>query len=298
VKGREQNVGGVATVPSAGAGSNGAAPSSGGVATSEAGTTVGGIAGKSNEIGGAPEVEAGAGLGGMATIDHYAPRAGSFKMLVYSATDAFRHASAIEAGKTMLQQIASEHDIEVVATDTNEHITETGLAQFELVFFLNTSGNVFSPQEQLVFEKWMTTQSGAFAGLHSAADTEFDWAFYKEVTGQYLNGQGAANTPEELVLEAANLSHPALLGLPNPWHHSDEWYLFNSHEQWSAKPGFQILARRTSNGHPVMWTREWAGFRAFYSSLGHDAAAFKSAPFQKNVTNGILWAVRREHALK
>jgi type 1 glutamine amidotransferase len=214
-------------------------------------------------------------------------------MLVYSKTAEFRHLSAIEAGKVLLQEIADEVGFELVATEENAFLAE--LASFEAVFFLNTTGDVFTRQEEQIFEAWMTA-GGAFIGTHSATATEFGWPFYTEVIGQFYEGHGPQGVTTDLLLDENELSHPALQGLPNPWQRTDEWHRFNAFMTWSAKPGFRILARNSADGHPVSWQREWGGFRSFLTSLGHDSSAFDPL-LKKHLTGAIMWAVRREHLL-
>ena len=121
-----------------------------------------GGSGGSDTVGGAAPA-GGSGGGGEAPSGPYAPRSGSFKMLVYSATKGFRHDSAIVAGKPLLQQIGQEQGFEVVLTETNELITPEGLAAFEIVFFLNSTGDIFNDVEQKTYEDWMTLHDGAFA---------------------------------------------------------------------------------------------------------------------------------------
>jgi type 1 glutamine amidotransferase len=229
----------------------------------------------------------------------YDPREGSFKMLGYSKTAAFRHDGSITTGKAMLQDIADEQGFELVLSETNDAFSSVdALSEYEIVFFLNTTGALFSPAEKEVYEEWMTTRDGAFAGVHAATDTENGWDFYSEVTGQYYDGHGAANTPGSIQLESEMLSHPALAGLPNPWQRNEEWYNFNSFQQWSAKPGFAILGRKQADNQPITWIREWSNFRAFYTGLGHDANVFDDANVKKHITGGIMWAVRREHLIQ
>jgi len=241
----------------------------------------------------------GTGMGGGAGMGPYAPRSGSFKMLIYSRTGAgaFRHGS-IPAGIQMLQQIATEQGFQTTATEANTDITAAGLAQYEIVFFMNSTGDIFNTTEQAAFETWITTKNGAFGGVHSATDTEEGWTFYKELTGQYYNGHGAANTPGGIQFDAAMLNHPALRGLPNPWQRNEEWYLFNNYQQWSTKPGFQMLGRKQSDNQPIMWVREWSNYRSFYTAIGHDTAVFQDANVKKHVTGGIMWAVRRDHLIR
>jgi type 1 glutamine amidotransferase len=252
----------------------------------------------SNTTGGSSPAGGSGGGGGAAPTGPYAPRSGSFKMLVYSATKGFRHDGAITAGKPLLQQIGQEQGFEVVLTETNELITPEGLAEFEIVFFLNSTGDIFNETEQKTYEEWMTMHDGAFAGTHSATDTENGWGFYSEVTGQYYNGHGSANAPDQIQLDAGMLAFPALKGLPNPWQRNEEWYKFDNYQQWSAKPGFKILGRKAADGQPIMWIREWNNFRSFYTAIGHDGVVFQDAEVKKHLTGGIMWAVRRDHLIK
>lgn len=232
-----------------------------------------------------------------ATDEPYAPRSGSFKVLVYSRARGYGH-SSIAAGEAMLQRIAAEQGFEAVVTSTNELITAEGLAPFELVYFNNTSGDVFNEAEQAAYEEWMTARHGAFAGHHSATDTESTWSFYAEVTGQYFTGIVPGLVYDSISFEAGAQGHPAVAGLPNPWPWTtEEWFRFDSHLEWSAKPGFQVLGRKLSDGQPAVWVREWGNFRAFYTSLGHDKKTFEDPAFVRHVTGGIMWAVRREHLI-
>jgi type 1 glutamine amidotransferase len=236
-----------------------------------------------------------AGMGPVVPAGPYDARVGPFKMLVYSKTAVFRHDAAIATGKTMLQQIATEQGFEVVFTEDDALITLEGLSQFEIVFFLNTTGDIFDEAEQQAYQQWMTEHNGAFAGVHSATDTENGWEFYSEVTGQYYDGHTNMNTPDQIQLEATMLTFPALAGLPNPWSRNEEWYKFNNFQSWSMKPGFTILGRKAADAQPIMWIREWGNFRAFYTAIGHDGSVFDNDnDVKRHLTGGIMWAVRRE----
>lgn len=283
---------------SAGSGSTSAGSGTQSMGGASGGSASLGGAGGSDTVGGSSPVAGSAGSGGQAPVGPYAPRSGPFKMLVYSATKGFRHDGAIAAGKPLLQQIGQEQGFEVVLTETNELITPDGLAQFEIVFFLNSTGDIFNDAEQKTYEDWMTKHDGAFAGTHSATDTENGWSFYSEVTGQYYNGHGNANTPDQIQLDTGMLAFPALKGLPNPWQRNEEWYKFDSYQQWTAKPGFKVLGRKAADGQPIMWIREYNNFRSFYTAIGHDGVVFQDPDVKKHLTGGIMWAVRRDHLIK
>ena len=285
-----------AKLPVTEAGASAAAP------TGEAGAGGAGLAGPDEETGGASAGKGGssAGSGGSVgsgpnPLTPYEPRSGSFKLLAYSRTTGFRHDSAILAGRALLQQIADEQGFELVATEDNAFLAD--LSSFEVLFFLNTTGDVFNQQEEQLYEQWMT-RGGGFVGTHSATDTENGWQFYSEVTGQYYDGHGPAGVTTNLELEPSLLEHPTLKGLPNPWQHTDEWPRFNSYQSWSLKPGFKILVRNPTEAQPVSWLREWGSFRAFYTALGHDGQAFTDPVMKQHLARGIMWAARREHLIE
>jgi type 1 glutamine amidotransferase len=263
----------------------------------------GGSAGSGTDTGGS---SAGVGMGGTAgssggtgPIGPYDPRSGSFKMLVYSQTLAFRHNESIATGKTMVQQIAQERGFEIKLTENTQDITAQGLAEFEVVFFLNPTGEIFSSTERMVFEEWVTTRNGGFVGVHSATDTAQSWGFYKELTGQYYNLHEICCSQANIQWDQAALNHPTVRGLPSPWTRSEEWYNFDSNASWSAKPGFLVLSRVTvaNKSRPVSYVREFGNYRSFYTSLGHEGVVFQDANVKKHVTAGIMWAARREHLL-
>jgi type 1 glutamine amidotransferase len=214
-------------------------------------------------------------------------------MVVYSKTTAFRHQS-LEVGGVLLQKVAAEVGADVLITEENDFIER--LDDYELVFFMNTSGSVFDTDKKAKFEAWMK-RGGAFCGTHSAAETEYGWPFYRELLGQNDEGHGYQGTPDEVVFEDAVLEHPALRGLPNPWRRVDEWLRFASEDKWKNEPGFTILARKSSDNLPIVWAREHDGYRSFYTGIGHDFDSFGDPHVKRHLTGGIMWAVRREHCL-
>jgi type 1 glutamine amidotransferase len=285
------NLGDLAT----GGARNGDGDPTGGTGTTEGGASTGGASGGAHATGGS--AQGGSSEGGTFSGDPFAPRSGPFKVLVYTKTTAFREPS-IRNGEVLLAQISAEQSFELKVTGTNEDISAAGLAEYEVVVFLNTTGDVFKDEEEQAFETWMTTRDGAFIGVHRAAETEVNWDFYREVIGPRPDAHSIAGQLEQLVLEPAQLEFPALAGLPSPWPRSDEWFWPQSSQAWSEAPGVTILARKSSDGEPVIWAREWNRFRAFYTSIGHEAASYSQPDFRKHLTGAILWAARREHLLQ
>ena len=300
-----------ATGATSGQSGGSAGTAAGGAAGS--GSPVGGAAGSSTTPGGGsagtstagtgPTAGTGSGGGTGGTGEPpgpYADRSGTFKMLVLTRTAAFAHTGSIATGKAMLQEIEAEQGFDIQFAESKEEVDQVmaaGLDQFEIIFHMNTTGDIFTPEQQEIYKTWMEND-GAFAGVHAATDTENGWDFYSEVTGQYYNGHGNAGVHDQIQFDPAMLDFPALKGLPNPWQRNEEWYKFDSYQQWSVKPGFKVLGRKAADSQPIVWAREWGNFRAFYTAIGHDASVFQDPLVKKHVTGGIMWAVRRDKLIK
>jgi type 1 glutamine amidotransferase len=217
-------------------------------------------------------------------------------MLIYPIPKVYQHES-IPEGVKMLQAIGVEQGFETVVATDNSEITLEGLSQYEIVFFMNSTGDIFDPTQQQAYEDWMTTKNGAFGGTHSATDTENGWVFYSEVTGQYFDGHDDCCASVQLQWQPGTENLVMVKGLPSPWTRSDEWYRFNRAGAWSTKAGFTILSTVTTGGggtRPVSFIREYGNFRSFYTSMGHAPSTFQDAEVKKHIARGIMWAVRRE----
>src|SRR5262245_25276597 len=75
----------------------------------------------------------------------------SFKVLVFSKTAAFRHAS-ITNGIAAIGQLATQNNFEVVTTENAADFTDANLSQFAAVIFLSTTGDVLDATQQSAFE--------------------------------------------------------------------------------------------------------------------------------------------------
>jgi type 1 glutamine amidotransferase len=260
---------------------------------------MGGMAGTGVEpMGGMGGTGAEAGGGGAPPTDPYAPRIGPFKVLAYSRTTGIRHTGAIDAGKVMLTAMGAKQGFTVDFSDNPDDVNAANLEQYEVFFGLNPTGNNFSPAQKADFQAWMETKNGGFAGVHSSTDHESGWAFWSEVTGQYVSLHDvASSTMQAINWQPGVENYPFVKGLPSPWERAEEWYRFNDYSSWSQKPGFKILNLvTTSEGgtRPVSFIREWGNFRSFYTSLGHNGSSYTEGTFVHHVGGGIMWAARRE----
>jgi hypothetical protein len=76
------------------------------------------------------------------------------RILVFSKTDAFRHAS-IAAGQKAIQQLGKQHGFTVDLTENATKFNEQNLKRYQAVVFLNTTGDVLDAQQQNAFESYI-----------------------------------------------------------------------------------------------------------------------------------------------
>src|SRR4051812_32998154 len=93
------------------------------------------------------------------------------KVLVFSKTAAFRHDS-IPAGIAAIQSLGAANGFAVTATEDAAQFTEANLAQFDVVVFLSTTGDVLNDAQQTAFENYIKA-GGGDAGDHAAPATEY-----------------------------------------------------------------------------------------------------------------------------
>jgi type 1 glutamine amidotransferase len=286
----------------AGAG-NGGAPNSGGLAGAPAGGTSGAGAAGTAGNGGAAGAAGTAGNGGAAGVAGTAGNGGAagntasgpLTVLVFSKTAAFRHDS-IPDGIAALTNVAAENGWNLSATEDDSVFTDDGLAPLDVVVFLSTTGDVLDDTEQASFERFIRAGKG-FVGIHSASDTEYDWAFYGELVGAYFREHPDI---QQATLHIEDASDPTMSGLPATWTRTDEWYAFQTNprpnvhvlitlDETSYSPGSATMGA----DHPITWSHDYEGGRAFYTALGHTKESYSEPLFVAMLTRAIEWAARR-----
>lgn len=212
------------------------------------------------------------------------------RVLVFSRTAGFRHDS-IPSGIECLKSLAREHGFTVSTTEDASLFTQDQLKKFDLVVFLNTTGDVLSDTQQRAFEDWYRSGKG-YVGVHSAADTEYDWAWYGDLVGAYFKSHPAIQ-PARVIVNTRE--HPATAHLGNTWTRTDEWYDYRA----TPRAGNRLLlsldqytftGSATTGAHPIAWCREFDGGRAFYTGGGHTIESYQEPAFRAHLLGGILWA--------
>ncbi|HLG39675.1 MAG TPA: ThuA domain-containing protein, partial [Chitinophagaceae bacterium] len=141
------------------------------------------------------------------------------RVLVFSKTTGYRHA-CIPKGKLAIQKLGVENNFDVDTTEMADVFNENDLKKYAAVIFLCTTQDVLKDSQQIAFERFIQA-GGGFAGIHSAADTEYDWGWYGDLCGAWFESHPEIQAAS---INVINNSHSSTKHLPATWNRTDEWY--------------------------------------------------------------------------
>jgi type 1 glutamine amidotransferase len=219
------------------------------------------------------------------------PQTRSDRILVFSRTAGFRHAS-IEPGIAALRALGAANQFEVDATEDAGQFTNANLGRYKAVVFLSTTGDVLNEQQQAAFMAYIRN-GGGFVGIHAAADTEHGWPWYGELVGAFFASHPA---PAQARIRVEERDHPSTRALPDPWNRFDEWYDFQQNPRSRGVTVLLTLDEASYSGgqmgsdHPIAWYHEYDGGRAWYTAGGHTDESFSEPAFLEHLLGGIRYA--------
>ncbi|WP_324650820.1 ThuA domain-containing protein [Georgenia sp. H159] len=221
------------------------------------------------------------------------PEDAAFNALVFSKTAGFRHGS-IEEGVAAIQQLGAENNFSVDHTEDAADFTEENLADYDVVVWLSTTGDVLNDEQQAAFEQYIQN-GGGYAGIHAASDTEYDWPWYGELVGAYFAGH-PPGTPDGTV-QVADRVHPSTEHLPYEWARTDEWYTYDTNVRGEVhvlaaldETSYDAGNLAMGDDHPIAWCQDFDGGRAWYTGGGHTEASFTEPAFVQHMLGGIQTA--------
>ncbi|WAC21509.1 ThuA domain-containing protein [Luteolibacter sp. SL250] len=250
------------------------------------------------------------------------------KVLVFSKTGGFRHAS-IATGKLAFTEMGKKTGaFETVVSDDLGNFEADKLKQFDGVMFLSTTMNPFLPskaeleklsedekkaavaaakeKEGKLRENLMAwiKGGGAFIGIHAATDTFYDWAEYGEMVNGYFDGHPwNAGTQVSIKVEPGQEKHPLvamfdgqnvdfkeeIYQLKAPYDSSKVHMLLRLDPE---KSDMNVKGlKREDKDWGVAWARHWGKGRVFYCSLGHNHDMYWHPKVVRHYLAGIQWAL-------
>ncbi|MFC4017745.1 ThuA domain-containing protein [Micromonospora sp. GCM10011542] len=228
-------------------------------------------------------------LAGLAPAPPAAAADPAYQVLVFSKTAGFRH-DAIAVGIQTVRDLGAANNFTVTATEDATAFTATNLARFKAVVFLNTTGDVLDATQQSAFESYVNG-GGGYVGVHSAADTEYNWPWYGQLVGAWFASHPAI---QQATVRVEDRAHAASAHLPQSWTRTDEWYNYRT----NPRSAVRVLARLDESSyfggsmgdHPIAWCHPQSAGRAFYTGLGHTQASYAEAAFRAHLLGGIRYA--------
>ncbi len=222
------------------------------------------------------------------------------KVLVVTHAAGFKHSSR-DTGSALVSFLgAVTHQWEVVGDATNKEelqawITPEKLKGVDLVFFANTTGDLgLTSEGKRTFYEWINN-GGAWAGVHSAADTYHNDADFLNL----VRGEFQTHGPQVKVeVRNQDPKHPATKDVPETFEIFDEIY---EYKNWDRGRVHVLLSMnkhpqsKAPGDFPIAWTNRVGKGRMFYTALGHREDVYTNPIYLKHVTGGLRWALGLEN---
>jgi type 1 glutamine amidotransferase len=233
-------------------------------------------------------------------------------ILLFSKSTGFRHGESIEAGKKVFADLARTNNWFLYSTEEGGVFNPAQLSKFDAVIFNNCTGRLLNEVQQKAFEDYVN-QGGTWIGIHGAGDNSHGWDWYEQnLVGARFSHHPVKNHLQQTIVTLNPVPDSLVLkGLPQTWTHTDEWYVFfdnpranGSHVIYSIDgtkidPSGNVLWETKKNfgmgkDHTVAWYREVGKGKSFYTSIGHDATAWRQAAFVGLLKNEVKWSIKKK----
>jgi len=185
----------------------------------------------------------------------------------------------------------------VSTRDDLEQLTVTSVRAHRAILFFTTGElPMAATVRQAIFQA--VRDGGGFVGVHSATDTWYTIAEYRELLGGSFDGH-PWHQRARLVVE--DRTHPATRHLGDALEINDEIYQFRD---WS-RPSVHVLlrldprsvdvgrGRRPDGDYALAWTKAYGRGRVIYTALGHEPGVWADGRFQAHLLGAIQWALGR-----
>ena len=151
-------------------------------------------------------------------------------------------------------------------------------------------------RQQAAFEAWIGA-GGNYVGVHSAADTEYDWPFYGTLVGAYFVSHPDVQQASVDVEATGNPDPPpgcrrpgraptsGTTSTPTPAPRSPCWRPSTNR---LTPAGRWAPTTRSCGAHPT-----GGGGRAFYTAMGHTDDSYRDPLFQRLLVSALRWAAGR-----
>jgi type 1 glutamine amidotransferase len=220
------------------------------------------------------------------------PSAAPVRVLMTTATAAFRHDSIPAARAVVAALAARSGAFTVTATENLADITAARLASTDVLMFALTTGELGFDETQKAAIAAFVDRGGGFIGIHSAADTLYQWPDYGRLVGAYFK-EHPWTQPASVVVE--DRGHPTTAGVETPFRIMEEFYTFQRNPRGSVNVLLTLDPRSVGadGDFPLAWTQPIGRGRSYYNALGHFDSTWNDPWFQRQLTAAIQWTAGR-----
>ena len=173
------------------------------------------------------------------------------------------------------------------------------LDYFDAVVFYTTGELEMDDQQKKDLLSFIRDDGKGFIGVHSAADTFYQWPEYGEMVGGYFDHHPWNTFQAPVLVEDA--AHPFVKHFPREFTVHDEIYQFKNYSRDRVRVLMRLDAakldlknknvHRTDEDFAVAWLRNYGKGRVFYSTLGHTESSWNRPDVQKMWLEAIRWAL-------
>jgi type 1 glutamine amidotransferase len=233
----------------------------------------------------------GSGTTGPAPISFGPPSGSIVRVLAVTATAGFRHDS-IAAATATLRNLASSNQYSVTVTEDLSLLSTSHLSGFDVVMFVLTSGDLpLTAAAKSALIDFVSSGKG-FVGVHSAADTLYEWPDYGRLVGAYFREHPWTRLG---TIDVEDPSHPAAAGIGSRFSIHEEFYTFRENPRGRVHVLLSLDAASVGaiGDYPLAWSHPFGSGRAYYNALGHFHETWNDSRFQRQLVNAIRWTSGR-----
>ena len=182
---------------------------------------------------------------------------------------------------------------------TGEQFNVRNLNHFDAIFFFGVREIDLSAEQRSDLLSFIKDDGKGFVAAHSASTAFFSWPEFGEMLGGRFDEHPWGIADGTVVVDDPKF--PAMRHFPARSVFRDELYQIKdfsrdrirvlAHLDASKLDLKQPLVHRTDGDFPVAWAKTYGKGRVFYSSLGHDDAAWDNPVLQQMYFHAIRWTL-------
>ena len=194
------------------------------------------------------------------------------KALMLRHSAGYEHSSLPDA-EVAFKGLGQTNDWEIRTTHRLDKVTPEALDKLDLLIFLTTGHLDFDDEQKEAILAFVRNGKG-FLGIHSAADTCYDWPEYGEMLGGWFKGHP---WHQEVGIIVEDGDHPATRMLGDRFAVTDEIYTFKNWDRAKTHVLMRIdnetvdLAKgnRDDHDYAMGWCHTYGKGRVMFTALGH-----------------------------